>query len=169
MESSIYFILTLVIIFGLSYIKDKLYYNGVTRSDGYTVFNASIYLEIFLTIFYLSASIGSFYWLLKIAEIEWYMYIVESIWCIYFLFKGLFIFLARNNEIRIKSNHIVIRNNNGEKNYKIKSAKKDTSLAHKWIFTLENHEKIEIDLEDLELDDYGSKLENYLIKNNLYG
>ena len=169
MESIIYFILTLVIIFGLSYVKDKLYYNGVTRSDGYTVFNASIYLEIFLIILYISASIGSFYYILKTSEIEWYMYIVESIWCIYFLIKGLSIFLARNNEIRIKSNHIVIRNNNVEKDYNIKSAKKDTSLAHKWIFTLENHDKIEIDLEDLELDDYGSKLENYLIKNNLYG
>lgn len=169
MESIIYFILTLVIIFGLRYAKNKLYYNGVTRSDGYTVFNASIYLEIFLIILYISASIGSFYYMLKTSEIEWYMYIVESIWCIYFLIKGLSIFLARNNEIRIKSNYIVIRNNNVEKDYKIKSAKKDKSLTPHWIFTLENHEKIEIDLEDLELEDYGSKLENYLIKNNLYG
>lgn len=169
MESIIYYILTLVIIFGLIYVKDKLYYNGVTRSDGYTVFNASIYLEIFLIIFYLSASIGSFYYMLKIAEIEWYMYIVESIWCIYFLLKGLSIFLGRNNEIRIKSNHIVIRSNNLEKEYRIKSARKDMGEAHNWIFNLENDETIEINLEDLELESYGSKLTKYLIKNNLYG
>lgn len=168
MESIIYYILTLVIIFGLSYVKDKLYYNGVTRSDGYTVFNASIYLEIFLIIFYLSASIGSFYIMLKISEIEWYMYIVESLWCIYFLFKGLSIFLGRNNEIRIKSNHIVIRSNNLEKEYRIKSARHALE-TNNWIFNLENDENIKIDLEGLELESYGSKLTKYLIKNNLYG
>ena len=163
----IIFFIVLVTIVALNFIKNKLYYNGVTRSDGYVVFNASIYLEIFLSVFYISVSAGSIYYL-KISEMEWYMYIVEGIWCIYWMFKGLFIFLARNNEIRIKSNHIVIRNANGEKDYKIKSAIKDNLEKNKWNFTLENDEKVEIDLEDLELEDYGNKLENYLIKNNLY-